>query len=397
MRSPNWCIEELMLALELYLSKDKTWMSKISNSTVEVQALSYILKNLDVIKCEHDEKFRSTNSIRLKLANFQALDDRYGRPSMSNVGNLDKEIWNKYSKDYKKLREECHKIINSHLIGDKTPIVVEYLLRYERDEEQAHEDEVLDEIMGMVKKIQIAATESKDIKFAKFVTEQCFAISEKIAKSQEKIVIDDNIPQSTHAGINQQSINGGKAKIGKHVQAVMAELAQNRILFSIDVDNMKSAEWSRKVLHLGHPFLIDVDEGMESSKQRRDENGHQRYWKTVVVINDEKYYLCKEWYENQRKYFDAWVISLYVDISCDLFKEILCFIKSSDENGISIKVSDVVDKYSEGRKIIKYLVDRGVLTYFQGSEREIVVDDYELLFEMINNPAKFIRGDKWQS
>lgn len=67
-------------------------MSKISNNTVEAQALSYILKNLDVIKCEHDEKFRSTNSIRLKLANFQALDDRYGRPSMSNVGNLDKDI-----------------------------------------------------------------------------------------------------------------------------------------------------------------------------------------------------------------------------------------------------------------------------------------------------------------
>ena len=77
MKNPAWSKEELMLALELYLSKDTAWHNSISNSTPEVIALSEILQNLDIFEDEFDNTFRSTNSVRLKFANFNAVDDRY--------------------------------------------------------------------------------------------------------------------------------------------------------------------------------------------------------------------------------------------------------------------------------------------------------------------------------
>ena len=106
MRSPNWLEEEVMLALDLYVHRDLSWINKMSDSTYEIIALSKLLNGLNL----HSEKptnFRSTGSIRMKLANFMSLDDRYTRKSLGNVGGLDKKVWEKYKNDYSSLHEKC--------------------------------------------------------------------------------------------------------------------------------------------------------------------------------------------------------------------------------------------------------------------------------------------------
>lgn len=131
MRSPNWSEEELKLALELYLDRDASWHSRVSNSTWEIQALSNILRGMDVVLTESIENFRSVNSVRLKLANFKSLDENYRKTAMTNVGCLDKEIWNQYHKKGGALRLECIEIIKRHFKGEKTDAVVKYLHRLE--------------------------------------------------------------------------------------------------------------------------------------------------------------------------------------------------------------------------------------------------------------------------
>lgn len=43
MRSPNWLEEEVMLALDLYVHRDLSWINKMSDSTYEIIALSKLL------------------------------------------------------------------------------------------------------------------------------------------------------------------------------------------------------------------------------------------------------------------------------------------------------------------------------------------------------------------
>ena len=78
MRSPNWHECEVMLALDLYLNKDLKWINRMSDSTFEIIALSKILNALDFYS-EKPDNFRSTGSIRMKLANFMALDEHYDK------------------------------------------------------------------------------------------------------------------------------------------------------------------------------------------------------------------------------------------------------------------------------------------------------------------------------
>ena len=102
MRSPNWHECEVMLALDLYLNKDLKWINRMSDSTFEIIALSKILNALDFYS-EKPDNFRSTGSIRMKLANFMALDEHYDKNSLDNVGALDKSTWKKYSKQNRQI------------------------------------------------------------------------------------------------------------------------------------------------------------------------------------------------------------------------------------------------------------------------------------------------------
>ena len=133
MRSPNWTIDELKLALELYLTIGSKQISKVSKKTLEIVALSTILRGLDFAPKDADEKYRSTNSIHLKLMNFHSVNNSYSGTAMSNVGALDKEIWNKHSGDISKLRKDVLIFLKNHYVGKRTDEVVNYISRIERE------------------------------------------------------------------------------------------------------------------------------------------------------------------------------------------------------------------------------------------------------------------------
>ena len=125
MKNPNWHEGEIMLVLDLYLNKDIKWLTKMSNSTKEIIGLSKLLNALDFYE-EKPNKFRSPGAIRMRLANFMSLDERYKRKAMDNGGPLVKEVWHKYSNDKEKLHLDCVDIVSTHVIT-KSEEVIQYI------------------------------------------------------------------------------------------------------------------------------------------------------------------------------------------------------------------------------------------------------------------------------
>ena len=59
------------------------------------------------------KKFRNPNGISLKLSNFLALDKNYSGKGMSSYSKLDEELFNKYRKDLKGLKEAANVILKT--------------------------------------------------------------------------------------------------------------------------------------------------------------------------------------------------------------------------------------------------------------------------------------------
>lgn len=75
-------------------------------------------------------------------------------------------------------------------------------------------------------------------------------------------------------------------------------------------------------------------------------------------------------------------------------KRLLEKIKVLDEKNICISVSDVKESMKDilgVTEAVERLLEMRVLSEFQGSAREVVVEDYDLLYAMINNPNEYIQ------
>ena len=194
MKSPNWTSLELELALELYLSKDMQWHSKISNETFEIVALSELLNGLDIVAGEKPANFRSPSSIRLKMANFKSLDERYGNSAMSNVGNMDKSIWSNYSKNYDLLFKHCISIVREHYKGSPSKLLKEYLQKYISEEKASCQlDEYANELLNIALKIRQKAVSSEDLDFSQQVINECYQIIKELQDLKESDDIKKDI------------------------------------------------------------------------------------------------------------------------------------------------------------------------------------------------------------
>ena len=128
-----------------------------------------------------------------------------------------------------------------------------------------------------------------------------------------------------------------------------------------------------------------------------DENGYVRYWTTPYTIQGESYCICKEWYEENRKYFDKMLSMIETSTKFELSSEELCsllkYIQRTDERSVSISREELKSQIGgdyDKEVIIERLIGMGVLREFQGSQRELVVEDYEKVFQMLNTPDKFV-------
>lgn len=89
-KPPAWVRDELILALDLYLQHG--WLDDTDSRVVE---LSQLLRNLPLHPAwRGDAKFRSPNSVAMKVANFQSLDPGYEGVGLDAGSKADSEVWN---------------------------------------------------------------------------------------------------------------------------------------------------------------------------------------------------------------------------------------------------------------------------------------------------------------
>lgn len=102
-KNPNWTRDELIIALDLYFRLDRKTGELNSE---EILNVSNLLNSLEI----HEQNlrnldFRNQHGVRMKLANFMAVDSEHNASGLSRGSKLDKEIFDEFSRDISKLRE----------------------------------------------------------------------------------------------------------------------------------------------------------------------------------------------------------------------------------------------------------------------------------------------------
>jgi 5-methylcytosine-specific restriction protein A len=105
-RNPPWVIDELLLALDVYVRVPDARQSK---SHPEVVALSQALRSLPLpLERPDPQRFRNVNGAFLKLQNFKSIDPEYtadGRVGMRRgVSDREQQIWDRYANRHDELR-----------------------------------------------------------------------------------------------------------------------------------------------------------------------------------------------------------------------------------------------------------------------------------------------------
>jgi hypothetical protein len=90
-RNPKWATEEIILALDLYLTH-----GQLDDTDPEVEELSVALNALNIHPSRPDAgRWRNPNGVALKLANFAHFDPGYPGRGMSGGSKLDEELFEK--------------------------------------------------------------------------------------------------------------------------------------------------------------------------------------------------------------------------------------------------------------------------------------------------------------
>ncbi len=106
-RNQPWVRDELILALDLYLSTRPSPPGKTSQS---IARLSELLNKLGQMLGHRDyQNYRNPSGVYMKLMNFRALDPDYtreGKVGLARGGKGDATVWNEFAAD----PARCHKV-----------------------------------------------------------------------------------------------------------------------------------------------------------------------------------------------------------------------------------------------------------------------------------------------
>ncbi len=110
------------------------------------------------------------------------------------------------------------------------------------------------------------------------------------------------------AGARKGSADG--MRIGEYVRHNLGILINENKLSKEMVHNLQQKSWCEINLHLQYPFLKHRKPNRTRHEQIEDGFGHTIYWVKPVVIREKEYYVCNQWYEPMRPYFEMWLESV---------------------------------------------------------------------------------------
>jgi 5-methylcytosine-specific restriction protein A len=129
MRNPKWHRDEIILALDLYFSKER---GSIDGNNPKIIQLSKLLNRLPLFTQRPDEeRFRNPNGVTLKLSNFLPFDRNYSGKGMTGGSKLDEQIF----EEYVGRKEELHAIADEIRKASEDDQIRDGLTKIGEDEE----------------------------------------------------------------------------------------------------------------------------------------------------------------------------------------------------------------------------------------------------------------------
>lgn len=131
-RKPPWEYDELLLALDLYLTERRV----LERSDARVTAVAEKLRRLPLRRAGADTGFRTADAVVMKLANFRAIDPSTAGIGLQAGGRRDGEVWRRFAASPTELRravENVQSVTEQEVNAiDDEPDVVEGRLLYRR-------------------------------------------------------------------------------------------------------------------------------------------------------------------------------------------------------------------------------------------------------------------------
>jgi len=112
----------------------------------------------------------------------------------------------------------------------------------------------------------------------------------EIKKETTKEIPTKEVPKKESAGKTIRDL----------FQSIISKLTKEHL------EILTSQEKTKEVLKIRYAFLKEV----KNEKDERKINGHARYNKGTIKINNKDYYICNDLYERNIEVFKAWVESL---------------------------------------------------------------------------------------
>ena len=108
---PNWEIDELVLALDLYV-RNRGQLPDADHP--DVLKLSETLRRINPGDTKRFPNFRNPVGVYMKLQNFRSIDPRSrrkGGSGLSHGGKLDVEVWHQFADKPKSLKTYAEAIV----------------------------------------------------------------------------------------------------------------------------------------------------------------------------------------------------------------------------------------------------------------------------------------------
>lgn len=141
MKNPNWIFDELIIALDVYISNGR---KALGNNDPAVNELSLLLNTFWQSETSRLATLRNTNGVRMKIMNFMRLDPTYtqtGRVGLRRGNKLEEVIWREYANNPEKLSKTARAIRES--IGNASLLKEATAIHVFDDDFEAEEGKIL--------------------------------------------------------------------------------------------------------------------------------------------------------------------------------------------------------------------------------------------------------------
>ncbi|MDG5790137.1 hypothetical protein QA612_22100 [Evansella sp. AB-P1] len=118
-----------------------------------------------------------------------------------------------------------------------------------------------------------------------------------------------NTRKTDNEASTTRTMQRNEMKIGQLVRKSFTDLRNQDLITSDMLNWLMDAKYCKTTFDVNYPVLKKVKHGTPLADQRLI-RGYNRYWKDALIIQNEKYLLCNDWYDRNRNRFERWLDAL---------------------------------------------------------------------------------------